>query len=228
MKFLFAILLNAITLLSFAQTAQRKDYFPIWTFDQSNIRIHGISIGFLTDNVNQGKTLTNGLRLELLGLGFLSPIMPGSTVVNSEEDYDAALARGINQKVNGINLCTTGTIGNCHINGLTVGGVGQSMLKVNGVSLSGLMNLVQKQNGLMIAMFNDAFFMNGAQMGFSNKAHFAKGLQVAALNNYADDCKGLQVGLINKSIHLKGLQFGLWNVNQKRKLPIVNWCFSDN
>lgn len=39
--------------------------------------------------------------------------------------------------------------------------------------------------------------------------------------------KGLQIGIRNKSDNMKGIQIGLWNVNGKRKLPIINWNFKN-
>jgi hypothetical protein len=36
---------------------------------------------------------------------------------------------------------------------------------------------------------------------------------------------GLQIGIVNKSKNLRGIQIGIWNVNQKRKLPLLNWNF---
>ena len=77
----------------------------------------------------------------------------------------------------------------------------------------------------MTALFNDAYYMNGLQVGFSNNGHKIKGLQIGILGNNTHEMKGVQIGLINKSKKLKGLQIGLWNVNQKRKLPFINWNF---
>jgi hypothetical protein len=35
--------------------------------------------------------------------------------------------------------------------------------------------------------------------------------------------RGLQIGIFNASKHTKGVQLGIWNKNEKRKLPIINW-----
>ena len=37
--------------------------------------------------------------------------------------------------------------------------------------------------------------------------------------------RGLQIGVVNKSKNLRGIQIGIWNVNQKRRLPLINWNF---
>jgi hypothetical protein len=225
MRFVLIISCVFHSLTAIAQRYDHKDYFLIWTFDQDSIRIHGVSIGFLTDNVSAGNTLTNGLRIELLGLGFLLPILPSSSVADSAEELESVFARGVNQKVNGFNLSTTGTTGNCHINGISAGAIGQSLLQVNGVALSAVMNLIQKHNGLMLALFNDSFIIHGAQFGCGNKAVRLNGLQLAAINNYAQSANGVQIGFVNKCEKLRGFQFGFWNVNQKRRMPLVNWAF---
>ncbi|WP_262714039.1 LA_2272 family surface repeat-containing protein [Phaeocystidibacter marisrubri] len=36
---------------------------------------------------------------------------------------------------------------------------------------------------------------------------------------------GVQIGLYNMAIELRGFQFGLWNVNGKRSLPLINGQF---
>jgi hypothetical protein len=52
-----------------------------------------------------------------------------------------------------------------------------------------------------------------------------KGVEIAGLGNSSALGRGVQVGLVNVCKHLKGIQVGLWNVNGKRSLPIVNWAF---
>ncbi|MFU8844655.1 MAG: LA_2272 family surface repeat-containing protein [Bacteroidales bacterium] len=45
--------------------------------------------------------------------------------------------------------------------------------------------------------------------------------------NYVADTRGIQIGLINKTRRLNGVQLGIWNQNEKRSLPIVNWNFKE-
>lgn len=47
--------------------AQQKNYFPIWTYHQKNVNIHGISVGAFTEQENN--SLTNGIKIEAIGLG---------------------------------------------------------------------------------------------------------------------------------------------------------------
>ncbi len=37
--------------------------------------------------------------------------------------------------------------------------------------------------------------------------------------------KGLQIGVVNKAKRLRGIQLGIWNINERRKLPLINWNF---
>lgn len=77
----------------------------------------------------------------------------------------------------------------------------------------------------MAALFNDAYYMNGLQTGFSNYAYRTNCVQLSILGNGSKEMKGVQIGLFNKAVKLRGIQIGAWNVNQKRKLPIINWNF---
>jgi hypothetical protein len=58
-----------------------------------------------------------------------------------------------------------------------------------------------------------------------NKHYVSNGLTFAFIGNHDTKCKGIQIGLINSAVDLKGLQIGLWNKNQKRSMPIINWNF---
>jgi hypothetical protein len=53
------------------------------------------------------------------------------------------------------------------------------------------------------------------------------GLHAAFLMNDSYELLDLEIGLLNRTQLLKGFQIGLWNVNSKRKLPLINWSFED-
>lgn len=84
------------------------------------------------------------------------------------------------------------------VNGLDINFSGSFDSKINGVSLSVVMN----------------------------KHYIINGLTVACSGNHDARCSGVQIGLINSCKNLKGFQIGLWNKNQKRSFPLINWCFS--
>ena len=80
--------------------------------------------------------------------------------------------------------------------------------------------------GLDISLWSFESTVNGASIsGVMNKQYIVNGLTVATLGNHNISCHGVQIGLINTCSDLQGVQFGLWNVNQRRKLPLINWNF---
>jgi len=200
MKNIISLLL-ALVLFVDLQAQKRENYFPVWTFHQPNTTTNGISIGFVSGMENTKNTISNGIRIELIGAGILIPAISGPMVRDDN----------ITEKINGINLSSTGTLANCTINGISAGYVGQSVYKVNGVSAIGCLNYVVISNGLQCAILvSDNEEMNGVQMAFINQSTTTKGIQIGAFNFSKD---------------LRGFQFGLWNKNGKRSLPFINWQF---
>jgi hypothetical protein len=179
----------------------------ISTFHTSNKIINILSFGFISSIPDERNVTTNGIRLEVPGLGLIS--FMGNGFPTATEPFDLKGFK-YSEIVNGINI-SSGSWCNCNFNGLTIAGVGQYGKFGNGFSLAGGWNLMDKQNGLQLSMIaNNAFYLNGVQISAFNFAH---------------DGKGLQIGIFNNSKNFKGIQIGLWNVNQKRKLPLINWNF---
>jgi hypothetical protein len=226
------------------QNITREARYPLWTYHTEDVSIHGVSVGLFTFPVNADlrNTQTNGLRLELIGFGFMMPLMPKSPVVSTEKAYQEELKKGFSESVNGISLSATGSTCNCLVNGLVIGGLGQINTTVNGLSAVLFFNFAQKHNGFMLGLLNETYEMNGLQAGLSAMAYKSQGLQIGALGSgsetmeglqigtmtQADSLVGLQIGLYNRSKKTKGLQIGLWNKNEKRQLPFINWNFNDN
>jgi hypothetical protein len=214
-----------VSISTFGQVIKRKNYFPIWTFHQDSINIHGLSVGFWTAEKKR-YTNTNGIKLELIGIGILIPIIPSSPIANSDSSFVKLVTKPLSERINGLNLSSTGTVcHSCLTNGVAAGAVGQVNGQVNGFSTLLMMNFVQKQNGFVIAGFNEAYIINGIQVGLSNYGHKTKGIQMAVIGNGSKQMTGLQIGLFNRAEKLRGIQIGLWNVNQKRKWPFINWNF---
>ena len=209
-KITILVLLLIFSASSFAQEKKGKNYFPIWTFHQRNINIHGISLGIGSIRGKPRYTNTNGIKIEIIGAGIAMPLIPQSPVANSEEGYLRLKNEPISEKINGLSLSLTGTVCDCVTNGVSAGLVGQINYQVNGFSGSILMNFTQIHNGIQMAFVNESYYMNGLQIGAINVGHVAT---------------GIQIGIFNKSNNLKGIQIGLWNINQKRKLPLINWNF---
>ena len=193
------------------QEIEKNNYFPLWTFHDDSVNIHGISLGLWTINGSPKFTNTNGVKYELIGLGLFIPLMGSSPIVSSDSAFIMLSADPLSEIINGLNLSSSGTACHCLTNGISAGAIAQINFQVNGISASIIANLNQKHNGMMVAMANETYTMNGLQIGL--------------IGNNSNLLNGLQVGLFNKTKHLKGIQIGLWNVNQKRKLPLVNWNF---
>jgi hypothetical protein len=212
-------LIALITLLSTIQAYaqfQRINRFPLATFHQKNSNITGISFGAYTTltkgNEKFRNVQTNGIRLEAIGGGIVSPLLPFSPISTTEKQFLATMRSPASETVNGLNFSPAGTICDCVVNGISAGLVGQINREVSGISLSMIDNMAEQHNGVQLALFNESYVMNGFQIG---------------LGNSSGKAKGIQLGLFNHADNLKGVQLGLWNSNGKRKLPIINWNFKD-
>ncbi len=207
------------------QIEEKKNYFPIWTFHQKNINIHGLSIGLASLGAidkGQYQTNTNGIKIELIGLGILGALGP-NPIARNDSSFSELAKIPFSEIINGISLSGTGTVCHSLTNGITAGLICQFNFQVNGISFS-IINYAQKHNGLQIAWINNCYYMNGVQFGILNYSSKTNGIQIGGFNNGLQTV-GLQIGLFNESNDLKGLQIGLWNVNQTRKLPLINWNF---
>ncbi len=238
-KYIIAILVLLLLFSesSFAQEKNKKNYFPIWTFHQRNIKIHGISLGIGSLPLSKPRyTNTNGIKIEIIGTGLFVLLAPKSNVAQTKEEYLRLKRTPISERINGLNLSLTGTTCQSITNGVSAGLLGQFNYQVNGISLSLLKNFTQVHNGIQIAAENESYYMNGLQIGVVNGGHISAGMQTGLFNmveylkgiqiglfNGASDLRGIQIGIWNKSSASHGIQIGLWNKNGKRSLPIINW-----
>lgn len=99
--------------------------------------------------------------------------------------------------------------------------------KINGVQIAFLNIEPTVMNGIEIHMAGSyGTLVNGVSVGLIvNKRYRLNGLGVAVVGNHDAIVNGVQVGLFNTASKLKGFQFGLWNKNEKRSLPFINWNF---
>jgi hypothetical protein len=97
------------------------------------------------------------------------------------------------------------------INGLSLSMGGLVRCRnINGIALNGGICFAYRSRGLMVS-------------GGYNNIHDFKGISICGLRNVSVKGRGIQIALINVCKNFKGLQIGLWNVNSKRKWPIINW-----
>lgn len=123
-------------------------------------------------------------------------------------------------KLNGVNLSTGCFFTSADMSGLNIS-LGNKFNNFNGVSLAPLGTLAGKQNGLSVGIINGNNTLSGAVFGIYNQSQDLNGLHFGIVNR-AKRNGGLQVGVYNKSFS-KGFQLGIWNVNSKRSLPLINW-----
>lgn len=208
------------------QDTVRKVKTPIWTFQHENTKIYGISIGLASYPKNPKNSESNGLKIELLGLGFFLLLAPESPLAKNDSAYINHLNSSRSENIRGIALSGTGSICDCNISGITIGGVGQYYVNINGIGIAPIM-FTEQQNGLQLAIWNNTYYSRGFQGAFlTNVNQIGRNLMIAGIN-FSEDLKGVQIGLFNKTSKLKGIQIGLWNINNKRKLPLINWNFKD-
>lgn len=210
-KQLVFIIISGLTFISYAYAQDSLDLNRkfIGTFHTSNVVYNGISFGFVSTMEDNRNVKTNGLRVEIPGIGLVS--FMGNGMPNATEPFDLTNFK-YSEVINGLNI-STGSWCDCNYNGLTFGAVGQYGKLGNGFSLSGGWNIIDKQNGAQIAII-------------VNSSNYLKGIQISGFN-FVNSGSGVQIGLLNKSKKFKGIQLGLWNVNQRRKSPIINWNFRD-
>lgn len=209
---LYGIIVTAQNIDSVA-AGKPMNVFPIWTYHHKNTIIHGISIGLWNTGHPTKISNTNGIKIELIGLGLFTPLMPQSPIPDEDSAIRNYLTNTPHERINGISISTTGATSEFDINGISIGGIGQIQRKVNGISLALCINLIAVLNGLQVGGFNINYKMNGFQIGFSNRNKITN---------------GIQIGFMNESEQTRGVQIGLWNVNEKRTLPILNWNFKQH
>ncbi|WP_100616345.1 LA_2272 family surface repeat-containing protein [Confluentibacter citreus] len=199
MKNLTITIIFLISIKVLCQDFNEKTRYLFGTFHTQNTTINGISVGAFPEfNEKKRFVRTNGIRLEIPGLGLVGLLANGSLIRKEETD----------EIINGLNI-SGGTMGNVSFNGITLALLVQSGTENNGIAIAGLWNGIDKSNGIQIAvLLNEATYSNGIQIALSNSTEYMT---------------GIQIGLLNKSKKTKGIQLGLWNINEKRKLPIINW-----
>jgi hypothetical protein len=171
----------------------------VWLSPMHAKEINGIAIGVATGNsmFSEMPVKINGLNLNVDFITGLAGMMftPYTFYEMSVKRFNDSLENEGSNTINGISLSAGGVVEGSKFNGIFINGGLCESYKANGIFVSGVRNIFQN----------------------------IRGISVSALRNDAYECKGIQIALINNCKHLKGLQIGLWNVNNKRKLPFINW-----
>lgn len=207
--FLFAGLLTKGQVLNDSisiDSSKTNNKYLIWGSPSKATHVHGIMFNVFPKTM---KSLNGDLSLPTInGIEFninpISAFLPFIYLMYSmDPNVHKPLSESLNEvefdsfkKVNGIELAFL-NMEQTIINGIDINIAGSHESKTNGVSISGIIN----------------------------KHYVVNGLTIGLIGNHDIKCNGVQIGLINSSNQLKGLQFGLWNKNQKRSFPIINWAF---
>lgn len=144
----------------------------------------------------------NGIEFNICPIGAFTPFLTAL--------YSLDIGKMMNSNDD---LLPVSTLNNFKtVNGLQVGLFNPEPTVINGLDISATGSFESVTNGVTLsAVRNGHYIING--------------LTVAAMGNSDYTCNGVQIALINSCKNLKGFQFGIWNKNQKRSLPFINWCF---
>ncbi|WCL81116.1 hypothetical protein PPO43_14165 [Saprospira sp. CCB-QB6] len=168
-------------------------------------RIYGLALGLKAKNIrnlqHNYKDLLHiyGLNLEINPFSIISifHMRPLGPSVDSIQEYEDKFRPDARSWTYGLNVVPFSNI---------------SEQIVHGVNIVGLKNFVDEAHGVSIT-------------GLSSFSYKMNGLSIAGIYNSSIQTRGVQIGLVNKSKDLRGFQFGLWNINPKRSLPLINWQF---
>lgn len=140
---------------------------------------------------------------------------------NSEEDYKIKNRSYTPElKLNGLNISSGCFFTTTSMNGLNIS-AGNKFRDFNGLSVTVLGTIADHQNGLSVGIYNANNDLSGSTIGIYNQSYQLTGLHIGVFNQTRIN-RGVQVGVFNKS-NSKGFQLGIWNVNNKRSMPFLNW-----
>jgi hypothetical protein len=162
--------------------------------------IKGVNIGLETMHVNDEPLTIKGVNLNAGALAFFVSCftlfhLGSGNTLINMEDTVDKSKTVVWMK--GASISAGGLMGDMEVKGFSINGGNCSVTETKGLVISGAQNVTYEFSGVVIT----------------------------GLRNRAIKGSGAQIGLLNICKHLKGVQIGLWNVNSKRKLPLINWSF---
>lgn len=218
----------------------KKQIFAVSPMSKRIESVNGLALGFgHVENKMVAKQTINGLNLEVnpapipgafvafMTLMYLPEILRKNHSVYDVKDIKNGEQLKIqnwihtpNLQVNGLNVSSGCFFTTTSMNGLNIS-LGNKFKDFNGLSIAPLGTISNNHSGAAIGFYNANNRLNGFSIGILNQSYRLNGVHFGIVN-YSKTNKGLQVGVFNKS-YSKGFQLGLWNVNSKRKLPLLNW-----
>lgn len=195
------IILLLVFFTSTSSFGQKK--YLLWFMPSKAQKIYGITLNpWISEDNFSKKVSIYGGHLQFCPLAPFTILYNVNNIFRNDYfdsdlgNFDSMPPQEERKIIYGINL-TCCDWGFSEVYGLDLNIGASEIVDVKGVSLSGIYNINTSINGLAISL----------------------------ICNKNRDCTGLEIGLINNSLKLRGLQIGLWNKNQKRSLPLLNWCF---
>ncbi|WP_337968330.1 hypothetical protein [uncultured Flavobacterium sp.] len=176
-------------------------------------------------NVEANPAPIAGAFLAFMSLMYLPESIKNNKKVDSIKNTEAYYKiKNMNYspdlKLNGLNISTGCFFTTTSMNGLNVS-AGNKFKNFNGLSVTVLGTIADHQNGLSVGIYNANNSLAGSTVGIYNQSYQLTGLHLGIFNQTRIN-RGLQIGVFNKS-NSKGFQLGLWNINNKRSMPFLNW-----
>lgn len=217
--------------------AVHSQIFSLSPMSRKVDKVNGLVLGFgHIDNKNIEHQSINGLNIEanpapavgvlyaFMALMYFDKIIENNkikVIKTTEEDYRI---KNMNYtpdlKLNGLNISSGCFFTTTSMNGLNIS-AGNKFNNFNGLSVTVLGTIADHQNGLSVGIYNANNNLSGSTIGIYNQSYQLSGLHIGVFNQTRIN-RGLQVGILNKS-NSKGFQLGIWNVNNKRVMPFLNW-----
>ncbi len=192
---------NNVALTNDSNNIDKK--YVIWYSPSHATHVYGLMVNFFfKEGVWYQNTYptTYGVELNLNPIGIVAPLMILLASTDSAFNSPPLLTDTVNFS------------SFKQINGLQIALLNMDVTVINGLNINAFASRETATNGLTFSLL-------------SNKEYFTNGLTLALLGNHNTRCYGVQIGLVNSCRKLRGVQLGLWNKNQKRSLPIINWCW---
>lgn len=201
---------------------------PVWLTHVESTDIVGVSFSFFNSNysTNMGNNRTFGVRLEPTPFSILEFLFGRPNLSINEDKHNLRIKYPANQQVYGVNI-STGTSEDIDIYGVSLTGMVQYYHKTYGLVVGVFSHEIETANGLIIAGGStNSYKSNGIIVsGMMNSTEYLNGVQLSTYNEITTKGVGFQIGICNVAKNFRGLQIGLWNKNDKRSLPILNWQF---
>ena len=204
MKSILTLLLSFLIAGNLLSQESKHQY--ILFFSPSNAtQVDGIMINlFPKDEFSKnftGYPKINGIELNVNPLGLFTPF------VYLMHTLDPEIRKPFSDTLENIDFTRFKII-----NGLQIGSINMEPSIINGLDINFTGSFMSKSNGITMSLI-------------MNRHYIINGLTFAFIGNHDIKCNGLQIGLTNSCNELKGFQLGLWNRNQKREMPFINWYF---